>query len=390
MTAWFFFVGSGVLAAFLAGKSWLRWGNPDRRKLRRRWNQSTRDEKWNWWERNQQFEQWVQLNSPDERPLGVRFFDGLDLIVGLTCFLAVAAGLGMFGGGSTHNGNGTVIANNLLGFALWGVKFVVLLVVVMVPVYLLLRRIENAPLKTLAYIVVVGFAGMMWASAHKSAPVASTKPSVTTPAQSGPVQPVVEKPEDRTVLVARLQALEAQARIRWRADVDAAGAKGPPGLVPPMLEIREETPGQWRVTNRSERSVCVSIARVARSAKGVTNYDHCPSDIAVGCREIARRGSRQFVFHRNERSRACIAATFEFRVGTPQKPEPTWWSDSALEEFDRDVSEPPQYAEFDILHLRGEIAVVEAMLAERDRASRWRRELASIAPNISVGRAREK
>jgi hypothetical protein len=86
---------------------------------------------------------------------------------------------------------------------------------------------------------------------------------------------------------------------------------------------------------------------------------------------------RRFAFHRSDRQRACTGRLLEFRVGTAQSPEPTWWSDSGLEYFDAEDAIAPRYADYDVLRLRGEIAMFESMLTEPDRAGRWRRELAA-------------
>ena len=64
-----------------------------------------------------------------------------------------------------------------------------------------------------------------------------------------------------------------EARTRWRHDVDAAGATGPPDVVPPMLEAKQVAPFAWRVVNRSNKTVCLNITRVARGTKGATNYE---------------------------------------------------------------------------------------------------------------------
>jgi hypothetical protein len=72
-------------------------------------------------------------------------------------------------------------------------------------------------------------------------------------------------------------------------------------------------------------------------------------------------------------SPACRARHFEYRIGSPMQPEPSWWSRSALDDFDRHPPDPMAgLTNLPTMQVRGEIAILEDMLAEKDRATRWR------------------
>jgi hypothetical protein len=107
---------------------------------------------------------------------------------------------------------------------------------------------------------------------------------------------------------------------------------------------------------------------------GTDLYLRCPADLHRDCVELMPKETRTFPLVFDERSPACREKRFEFRVGTPLKPEPSWWSTSALRYFDEnkpDMREPVISDE--TLVVRGEIARLEKMLAETDRAGRWKR-----------------
>lgn len=191
-----------------------------------------------------------------------------------------------------------------------------------------------------------------------------------TPAVSAP-EPL---PETRDQLLARFESLSARARLRWLQDVEAAGAVGMPGARPPMLSVTKASGGRLEIRNLLDKTVCVSVARIRMQGTAVLR---CPLDNINACRDILPGATRTIYQRQGETQPACSSSQLEFRVGTPMSPEPSWWSRSALDTFDatrvpRDVG----YRDYPIDRLRGELAILEAALAETDRAARWRRELA--------------
>lgn len=162
---------------------------------------------------------------------------------------------------------------------------------------------------------------------------------------------------------AKLLALRNQARDRWRADVQSARAFGAEGEVPPMLRVSQNGPHEVDVTNVAAGKACVNLVRVMRKP-GTDIYLRCPADLYRACQDIARSATLRFHLQLDERSPACRERQYEYRVGSPLKPEPSWWSASALAYFDAnppDMREPEISQE--ILTVRNEIAQLEKRLA---------------------------
>jgi hypothetical protein len=180
---------------------------------------------------------------------------------------------------------------------------------------------------------------------------------------------------ERESLAARLAELRNSVAVKWRADVDAAHAHGEPGIVPPMLDVREERFSVEVINRLADRPVCVQLQRVSRRSTRANDYDRCRLDLET-CRDIEPGALHRFQLFNTGNPAACMAAPLEFRVGTPMHPEPTWWSRSALEDFD---AAPPTVATVasatEKRQLRGDIAELEALLSETGRAARWSREL---------------
>jgi hypothetical protein len=174
----------------------------------------------------------------------------------------------------------------------------------------------------------------------------------------------------------RKQMLEltGEAHRRWREDIESAGAIGDDGMIPDMLRVQVTGNWQFRITNNSPRRICLELFRVLK--RGNTVYHRCEKDWNSGCREMAPLKTADFSMPPERNSPACSDGQLEFRIGTPLKPEPSWWSRSAIDDFDR---HPPdlkgKFDRMDNFQLRSEIAILEKILAEQDRAARWRREL---------------
>jgi hypothetical protein len=178
--------------------------------------------------------------------------------------------------------------------------------------------------------------------------------------------------EERREARQRLLELRIQARDRWLADIRAAGAIGAEGETPPMIHVVASGPHEVRVTNAAKTRACVKLVRTLVKP-GTDIHLRCPADLFRDCADINRGATVTFHLQFDERSPACRERQFEYRVGTPLKPEPTWWSASALRYIDEnplDMREPPISEE--TLTVRGEIARLEKMLAETGRAERWR------------------
>jgi len=179
-------------------------------------------------------------------------------------------------------------------------------------------------------------------------------------------------------------ALIAQVEAKWRADVEAAGVSGALGAVPPMLAVEEHT-NYVIVTNKlADRAVCVQLQRVSRRSQKGNDYDRCRLDLDR-CRELQPRASLHFQQYRTGNPPDCANTPLEYRVGGPFAPEPTWWTRTALEDFDaRPPPEPLRRGSTESWPLRGNEQKLRQLLEETDRATRWRREFGSKADTRKV------
>lgn len=123
----------------------------------------------------------------------------------------------------------------------------------------------------------------------------------------------------------RQQAI-LRAREKWRHEVVAAGATGRLGQVPPLVKLRRNDAAEYMVTNITSQPICVTIWRLALPQR---------------C-EIGRRGrctvlqpGQELEFTSPSGDGACRSKTLEFRIGNPVTTDLPWWSDTALEDFDR-------------------------------------------------------
>lgn len=161
----------------------------------------------------------------------------------------------------------------------------------------------------------------------------------------------------------RVLELRNQVRDRWRTNVQAAGAFGGEGVVPPMLRVFQDGPYKVKITNAAASKACVKLVRTMRKP-GTDIYLRCPADLYRDCQDIPHGATVTFQLQFDDRSPSCREQSYEFRVGTPLKPEPSWWSASALAEFDErppDMREPVISDE--ILVVRSEIAKLEKWLS---------------------------
>ena len=228
-----------------------------------------------------------------------------------------------------------------------------------------IRRILLVPISVLGAWMIMGGCG-------QKQPV--TEPTVTDEAAPALPQENLKVAATGDIEAARLSDLWQRVLDKWRADITSAQAFERTGVIPPMLEV-EEAGAFVRVTNIGKKQICLRLTRVARNSRKPNDVARCILDSET-CREIAPGDTQRFQLFRAGNAPDCYHALLEFRVGTPLDPEPTWWSASALEEFD--VSPKPELP--GELKQTGEIAAttakLNALLVESDRAARWKRELA--------------
>jgi len=213
------------------------------------------------------------------------------------------------------------------------------------------------------------------------------------------VGPIVEKPErdaqERATVLndqraqERMTALEkaaeitARARAKWRADVLAANASGKSGTMPPLVAVRRNDGGDFVFTNISGQPICFAVARVALPAT-------CSLGPVGTCQVMEPGEEVEFDTSNRRNDPPCRSRTLEFRIGNSVASDLPWWSDSALEDYDRITGLIA--AEFkraqsgggvgaldniDTRQLQAESLEAEKFLADTTAAERWR---AVIAP----------
>lgn len=114
-----------------------------------------------------------------------------------------------------------------------------------------------------------------------------------------------------------------QVRQKWLTDLLAADAHGPAGSEPPMLEI-EDSGAQVVVRNISD--VSIDCAKIYRRLPDGTSRQ------MLGRYDCERLGPGDRTTYSLARDFEYAHGQLEFRIGDPQNPEPSWWSDSALED----------------------------------------------------------
>ena len=184
--------------------------------------------------------------------------------------------------------------------------------------------------------------------------------------------PVSLPAREATVEEWRQRHLEAS--YKWFGDVQASGLRGGAGSAPPWVAVREDA-DTVTLSNLSDLHLgCVSLSRVSASG------ERCEllADGAA-CGVLVPRGARSW---QTRTAAACIGMPLEFRIGDVRHPEPSWWSDSALtvwrknldgvESSDEIYGVPPPDAA-----ARGAVVTqLEADLGDFDRAIRWQADLA--------------
>jgi hypothetical protein len=182
--------------------------------------------------------------------------------------------------------------------------------------------------------------------------------------------------ERRKNLVDRIVELDAEVRKRWRADIEAAGAVGEHGASPPFIEVWNNSKQGPTVTNLMRGTVCIQIVRI-HQPPGSQQIERCSLDVGTSCRSLYNARSMPLFPQGQNGTPACNSKHLEYRIGAPFGEGVSWWSRSALEDLDRTPPEPREsYTRLPEMNQLGEIAHREKMLADTDRAARWREQIA--------------
>jgi hypothetical protein len=199
------------------------------------------------------------------------------------------------------------------------------------------------------------------------APVAGRAPVASTESESQAAERLAAT--HRASLELRWRKARSIAVEKWRADLLTANAIGEIGAAPPMLRVHE-TGTQVQLTNRGAEPLCVALSRVTRPDTDAVQRCRIGPE---RCSLVKPGATIRLQILRNGATEACQNAAFEYRVGNVDFPEPSWWSRSAINEFD----DPPHDIGYkDDADLQADIARFEATVEDADRAARWRRDIA--------------
>jgi hypothetical protein len=280
----------------------------------------------------------------------------------------------------------------LISLSVLGLKAVLLVLLPAFFLYRLLRSFEGLTVRFVVYGILASLAAMAWhldqkrgaARAAAQARALEATQEVAREAQRETMtmeqarqNAARKEKEEHERTVEQLVELTMQVYLKWNQDLLAARAIGLEGELPPMLAIVDQGSDTVKVTNLSPGNACVKLVRALRLPDS-QEYLRCPLDTERDCAVLRRGQSMSFSLLRHAGNDACRGGTVEYRVGTPLKPEPSWWSMSALEDgTERAADFRNRYARMTTIDLINERAKLEKLLTEPDRAARWARELGS-------------
>lgn len=172
--------------------------------------------------------------------------------------------------------------------------------------------------------------------------------------------------QNRAQLIERWQTARGRAIEQWRQDLIEAHAVGGLGAAPPMLSI-DDTGSQVMITNRANEAACVLVTRIATRDGGV--MARC-SVGAHRCVSIQAGATVRWPTLRTGNSELCLTGSLEFRVGNVDHPNPSWWSQTALNQFGGDDPAPGFRERQSDAALMTEIVRLEQQIEDRMRVER--------------------
>lgn len=311
-----------------------------------------------------------------------RSFDSLCGMAGGVLIVLVLGKLfpGLFGWTyhATHNIGENIIA---IGVAIiwWLVRVGIVIGLSGALIYKILGAAPGArwvayPLVALAYTVFM-FQGHGFSGQRAGRQTAAASFEAAQDAAQAREQQLLAEDAERKKLVAQRDELTRQLGIEWRADVASAGATAAPGRTPPMLKVTELRE-QAQVMNLTDSPLYLCLSRVRTSADG--HQLRCLLDAGNVVR-FGPHGTHRFIVFQtgNINPEACKGGQLEFRVGTVNDPEPSWWTQTALEDFAQFAPPPVSLADNSLETLRTQVADLQRRLADSGRADRWRAALAA-------------
>ena len=184
-----------------------------------------------------------------------------------------------------------------------------------------------------------------------------------------------------------IAAIDRQAIREWIEDLHAAGAHGPAGEIPPMLQV-EDTGDNVQVKNLSSVRVCLQLYRQSaeRNAQNPFKCTLLSRNREGDCTYLGPGSSDWFELANPQ---GCVGEPLSFKLGERSDPTIAWWSDPEIEVLKEQLKNPASYYgntghrfTLDDVH-----ASYQAMLRRGDRAANWRKhieaaELVNLPPTI--------
>jgi hypothetical protein len=330
--------------------------------------------------------------EPPRETLTEQLSRTLDLCFAIALCGAVAWALGALRIKPLESRGYEAFSEFLISLSVLGLKAVLFVLLPAFFLYRLLRSFEGLTLRLVVYGILAGLGAMAWHADQKRRAVEAVAQAraleatreterqaqrETLTMEQARQNAARKEKEEHERTVEQLVELTMQVYVKWNQDLLAARAIGLEGERPPMLAIVDEGSDVVKVTNHFPGNACVKLVRALRLPDS-QEYLRCALDTERDCAIIRRGQSMSFSLLRHAGNDACRRGTVEYRVGTPLKPEPSWWSMSALEDgTERAADFRDRYVRMTTIDLINERAKLEKLLIEPDRAARWARELGS-------------
>jgi hypothetical protein len=190
--------------------------------------------------------------------------------------------------------------------------------------------------------------------------------------------------------IAEIAAVHNRAMREWLDDLEAAGAHGPAGEMPPMLRVSDSGAGT-RVRNLASQSVCVRVSRQRQSPDGQGRTQCLLMNPRRGANCTIIGVDREEWFELPDREHAdCAGQPLSFRVGDSRSANIVWWSDPELDLLEREIRKPTgHYGSTGSFTADEALGQYRALLRQGDRAALWRAHLEAADLVESVGESPE-
>jgi hypothetical protein len=169
----------------------------------------------------------------------------------------------------------------------------------------------------------------------------------------------------RVALIERWRLARSNAIGTWRKQLVADGAVGGRGVSPPMLDVQDDGK-RVNVTNRAANAACVLLSRIATNESG--RIERCAVS-GYQCVVIPPGETRRLATLLAGNPQSCLAGELEFRVGSVDHPDPSWWSETAFTNF-TEVADTETVSRWSDERLLAEVTRLEKQVQVRMRVDR--------------------